>query len=135
MKKFFKWVMIVIVAIVVINIATGGDDETAEPTTKTVEAEPKETAAKEEPKAEAPAPKEDKGISKAEFDEIQNGMSYEEVTKIIGVEGEVNSETGEKGTQFHTIMYSYEGEKGWGSNAIMTFQNNKLQNKTQMGLE
>jgi colicin import membrane protein len=54
MKKFFKWVLIIIVGIVVINIATGGDEETAEPTTKTVEVAPKESAAKEDAPAEEP---------------------------------------------------------------------------------
>jgi Domain of unknown function (DUF4352) len=51
MKKFFKWVLIIIVGIVVINIATGGDEETATPApageTKEAAAEP----AKKESKA------------------------------------------------------------------------------------
>ncbi|GAB6474914.1 MULTISPECIES: DUF3862 domain-containing protein [Bacillus] len=74
-------------------------------------------------------------ISKEEFDSIQNGMSYEEVIGIIGGDGELLSETGTKGQQFHTLMYSWEGEKGFGSNANATFQDGKLINKAQFGLK
>ncbi|MCL6574029.1 MAG: hypothetical protein K6T88_20480 [Bacillus sp. (in: Bacteria)] len=62
-------------------------------------------------------------------------MTYEEVQKIIGGEGEVTSESGEKGTDMHTIMITYTGEDGLGSNANFMFQGNKLQNKAQFGLE
>lgn len=79
--------------------------------------------------------KNDEGISKEEFDQIKNGMTYEEVTSIIGGEGEVMSEVGEAGTQFYTIMYMYDGESGLGSNANFTYQDNKLQSKAQFGLE
>lgn len=89
-----------------------------------------EPAPKVEPKKE-----ENKStISKAEFDEIKNGMSYEEVAKIIGSEGELLSEVGSKGEQFHTVMYMYTGEGDLGANANFTFQNNKLEMKAQMGL-
>ncbi|TPG74385.1 DUF3862 domain-containing protein [Brevibacillus laterosporus] len=89
-----------------------------------------EPAPKVEPKKE-----ENKStISKAEFDEIKNGMSYEEVAKIIGSEGELLSEVGSKGEQFHTVVYMYTGEGDLGANANFTFQNNKLEMKAQMGL-
>nr|WP_236870898.1 hypothetical protein [Brevibacillus laterosporus] len=75
-----------------------------------------EPAPKVEPKKE-----ENKStISKAEFDEIKNGMSYEEVAKIIGSEGELLSEVGSKGEQFHTVMYMYTGEGDLGANANFT---------------
>ncbi|OOR30331.1 hypothetical protein BW892_07060 [Bacillus cereus] len=74
-------------------------------------------------------------ISKEEFDSIKNGMSYEEVISIIGGDGELLSETGTNGQQFHTLMYSWEGEKGFGSNANATFQDGKLINKAQFGLK
>lgn len=74
-------------------------------------------------------------MSKKEFDSIKNGMSYEEVVNIIGGDGELLSETGTSGEQFHTMMYSWEGENGLGSNANATFQNGKLVNKAQFGLK
>jgi len=74
-------------------------------------------------------------ITKSEFDKIQNNMSYEEVSKIVGGEGEVASESGEKGTSLHTIMISYTGEGDLGANASLMFQGDKLMNKTQIGLK
>jgi hypothetical protein len=74
-------------------------------------------------------------IIKTEFEEIQNGMTYEEVQKIIGGEGEINSESGEKGTDLHTIIITYHGKDGLGANANFMFSGNKLQNKAQFGLE
>ncbi|WP_259345493.1 DUF3862 domain-containing protein [Priestia aryabhattai] len=95
--------------------------------------EPTETPAEEPAKEESNDP----GISKAEFDKIQNGMSYEEVVQIIGGEGELNSESGAKGDQYYTVMYTWNGESGFGANANAMFQGNpaKLQNKSQFGLE
>lgn len=61
-------------------------------------------------------------------------MTYEEVVKIIGSEGTVQSETGEKGTQFHTVIYAWDGAAGWGANAMLTFQGGKLQSKAQAGV-
>lgn len=70
-----------------------------------------------------------------EFNKIKNGMSTEEVFKIVGGEGEITSESGEKGTDLYTVMYSYKGKGGLGANASLMFQGDKLQNKTQVGLK
>lgn len=75
------------------------------------------------------------GISKAEFEQLKSGMTYEQATAIIGGPGEVISESGNKGEALHTVMYQYKGEKGLGANANLMFQGNKLQNKAQFGLE
>lgn len=98
------------------------------------------TAAPAAPSAPTPppAPKQDDlaGImTKAKFDQIQNGMTYEAVSKIIGGPGELTSETGTKGDQFYTAIYSYKGNGDIGANAILMFQDDKLMNKTQMGLQ
>lgn len=71
-------------------------------------------------------------LNLSKFNQIQTGMSYEEVVKIIGSEGEVVSESDMFG--YHTIMYSWSGKGSTGANAIFTFQNNKLNNKAQVGL-
>jgi hypothetical protein len=100
--------------------------------TSTPSATPKPTPA---PATPTPAPKNKETISKAEFDTIKNGMSYEEVTQIIGGPGELLSESGNKGEALHTVMYMYTGEGGLGANANMMFQGNKLMNKAQLGLK
>lgn len=74
-------------------------------------------------------------VTKAKFDKIKNGMNREEVEKIIGGPGEVLSESGSEGDQFHAVIIMYEGEGGFGANANFTFMNGKLENKTQIGLK
>ena len=69
-----------------------------------------------------------------EFNQIQNGMTYDEVVAIVGGEGNLISESGDKGTDFYTVMYDYTGEGDLGANASFMFQGNKLQNKSQFGL-
>lgn len=145
-----KWSILLLSAIIVGGCGTTSEEtvETDTPATEEAAAtENQETEAStsdetatdtetETPAAEEPAESENNpGISKAEFDQIENGMTYEEVVQIIGGEGEVLSEVGEKGTELYTVMYTYDGETGLGANANFTFQNNKLQAKAQFGLE
>ncbi|MGG1516998.1 DUF3862 domain-containing protein [Paenibacillus oryzisoli] len=83
-----------------------------------------------------PAPPKNKpSMSKAEFDQIQNGMTYAQVTEIIGGPGEIMSEVGEKGSEFYTVMYMYDGEGSLGANANLMFQGGKLNSKAQFGLK
>ncbi len=74
-------------------------------------------------------------VNKAEFDEIKNGMSYKQIVKIIGGEGEVLSESGSEGEEYHTVMYMYNGDGSIGANANFMFQSGKLLSKSQMGLK
>lgn len=142
MGKIFKFGCLGFIALIVIGAiaaALGGGDDKKETTSSEPKQETQAPAAKEEVKKEEPkkeeAPKNKPGISKAEFDQIQNGMSYDEVKAIIGSDGEVLSESGQAGEQFHTIMYKWDGEKGFGANANFMFQEGKLQNKSQFGLK
>jgi hypothetical protein len=99
------------------------------------------SAVVQQTKEETPTPKvepkkeEKKGINKGEFDSIENGMTYEEVVKIIGVEGEVMSESGTAGEEFHTVMYTWDGEEGLGANANAMFQDGVMISKAQFGLQ
>jgi outer membrane protein assembly factor BamE (lipoprotein component of BamABCDE complex) len=74
-------------------------------------------------------------IDKAKYDQIQNGMTYEQVQQIAGGEGEILSESGQKGTDLYTIMVQYEGNGDLGANVSLMFQGNKLQTKAQFGLK
>ncbi|MCA1058129.1 DUF3862 domain-containing protein [Rossellomorea aquimaris] len=74
-------------------------------------------------------------VTLEQFNKIENGMTLEEVIDIVGGEGEIISETGEEGTDLHTVMYSYQGKGSLGANVSLMFQGNKLQNKSQAGLE
>ncbi|MFT2139067.1 hypothetical protein [Bacillus cereus] len=75
------------------------------------------------------------GLTKGKFERIQNGMTYEQVQEIIGTDGEMMSEGGEKGTEYYTVMYMWKGEGSPGANANFMFQGGKLTNKAQFGLK
>jgi len=74
-------------------------------------------------------------ISKAEFDKLQNGMTYEQVVEIIGGECTLESESGDKGTELYTVMYGCDGEGDLGANVQLMFQGGKMESKTQLGLK
>ena len=81
------------------------------------------------------APKNPTTMNKAEFDQIQNGMSYQQVVGIVGSEGELLSEVGAPGTQFYTQMFKWDGSGSLGSNANVLFQAGVVQSKAQFGLK
>jgi hypothetical protein len=69
-------------------------------------------------------------VTKAKFDRIADGMTYEQVVGIIGASGELLSSNNIAG--FKTVMYSWKNANGSNMNAI--FQNGKLIQKAQFGL-
>lgn len=109
-------------------------DDTDTAADSTEQDKPKEEEEKEEPKEEKPEePKDESGVTLANFEKIENGMSYEEVVDILGGEGELLSQAGEG--EFKTEMYKWDGEGGFGANMNVTFQNGQVQSKAQMGLK
>jgi hypothetical protein len=133
-KKWWFWGIVIVI---LIGIGSQGGDKAAQ-TTAPVTSTPAATAptsATTTPAATKQAPANNPGMSKAEFDQLKSGMTYEQATAIIGGPGEVLSESGNKGEALHTVMYQYKGEKGLGANANLMFQGNKLNNKAQFGLE
>ena len=73
-------------------------------------------------------------ITKADYDKIQNGMSYADVKGVIGCDGEQMSEVGTKGDSLYTVVYDWKGKDGI-SNAVLEFQGDQLQMKSQTGLQ
>ena len=69
-------------------------------------------------------------VTKAEFDQIRQEMTYEDVKLIIGHPGEEISRSDIAG--YTTIMYSWANSNGSNMNAM--FQNNSLVSKAQFGL-
>ncbi|SIS99091.1 DUF3862 domain-containing protein [Salimicrobium salexigens] len=162
MKKFFKFGCLGIIGIIVLSAvlaALGGGDST-EDTSSNEETQSETTSENQSQEngsesqnqenenqseenteqssgnstSESAPSENDEAISAEEFEQISNGMSYEKIVEIIGSEGSLQSETGEKGSQFHTVIYSWDGESGFGSNALLTFQNGELQSKSQAGV-
>lgn len=73
------------------------------------------------------------GVTMANFNKIESGMTYEQVVELLGEEGTVLSQSDVAG--FHTVMYTWNGEGGFGANMNAMFQNGKLVNKAQLGLK
>lgn len=116
-----KWAMIAgagLVGIAVLGAIAGPPEDSVE-----------DVGAAVEPAAPVNAPT----ISAAEFAALQTGMSYDDAAAIIGSPGELLSENEIAGTR--TQMFQWEGEGGFGANANAMFQNGKLIQKSQFGLE
>lgn len=60
-------------------------------------------------------------------------MTYQQAVDVIGLDGTVISESQVVG--FKTVMLMWNGEAGTGANANLIFQNGKLIQKAQFGLE
>ena len=69
-------------------------------------------------------------MTKVEYDQIRDGMTYEQVRRIIGVGGEELSRSAVGGHT--TVMYSWKNANGSNMNAM--FQNNRLVTKAQFSL-
>ena len=80
-------------------------------------------------------PKNEPNISEDEFDQIKNGMTYEQVTAIVGGPGEVVFEAGTPGDQFYTVKYQFGGEGFIGSNAQLMFQGGTFKHKGSNGIK
>lgn len=159
-KKWWFWVLAVVIVGAVANAVGGGTDESvkdnsdkkvtqkatktekpSKPVSKEDNKEVNKEANKEatdtskpepEPK---PAKKETNKptITLDEFNRIQNGMTYDQVVNIIGGKGTLQSSAGDG--QYKTEMYMWEGEGGFGANANVTFQGGKVEAKAQLGLQ
>jgi hypothetical protein len=138
-----KWWIWVIAAVVIVAIGKmNGGDKTATNTAPTATpaqtliptATPTATAAQPTP-TQNPTPEpaaNSPRISLSEFNNISEGMTYEQAVKIIGSNGELMSESSVGGIS--TKMYTWKGEGSLGANANAMFQNGKLITKAQVGL-
>ena len=79
-------------------------------------------------------------LTMAKYEQIETGMTYDQVREIIGSDGELSVESGEKGTEYYTVVYTWKESNASGSigaNASFTFQgeNVELKTKAQAGLK
>lgn len=75
-------------------------------------------------------------ISKAEFDAIQAGMTYEQVVAIVGGPGELASEStfGSSSSKSYTWKGVPSASSFAGGSAFIQFQNNAVVGRSQNGL-
>jgi hypothetical protein len=69
-------------------------------------------------------------VTMAEYEQIREGMTYVEVTSVVGTAGQELSRSDIAG--YSSVMYSWTNLNGSNMNAM--FQNDKLVNKAQFGL-
>jgi hypothetical protein len=69
----------------------------------------------------------------AKYKSLKAGMSYSQVVKIMGCEGEELSSSEMAG--FKTVMVAWSGKGNLGANMNAMFQNDELINKAQFGLK
>lgn len=69
-------------------------------------------------------------VTLAEYEQVREGMTYEQVRDIIGASGQELSRSDIAG--YTTVMYSWSNSNGSNMNAM--FQNGRLVNKAQFGL-
>lgn len=74
-------------------------------------------------------------ISKEEYDRIEEGQDYATVMDIIGFDGEMLTESGDKGTDNYNCIYKWVGKGPMGANAVVSFIGNKVYAKTQYQLK
>lgn len=67
-----------------------------------------------------------------EFNRIEMGMTYEQVKEIVGSAGELSGETEMPGNK--VVIVTWYGNRLTGSNANVTFLNNVVTGKAQVGL-
>ncbi|HUV86989.1 MAG TPA: hypothetical protein VMX79_07735 [bacterium] len=87
------------------------------------------------PKTEAPVtetPEPSGAVTLANFNEVQTGMTYGDVSEVFGSPGELTAQSEFGG--YKNEIYSWTATKGFGS-ATVTLMNGKVQSKAQFGLE
>ncbi len=77
-------------------------------------------------------------VTMSNYSQIQSGMTYQQVVQIIGTPGTESSSNHIEGvpgvmTSVDTVMYQWVNPGGSNMNAV--FQNNKLVQKAQFGLQ
>ena len=73
-------------------------------------------------------------ITASEFNKIKNGMTYEEVVKIVGCEGELGADA--SFGSYSSEIYTWKGLLYYisGANANVTFSNGRVSGKASIGL-
>lgn len=73
-------------------------------------------------------------ITLEQFNQIEEGMTYEEVKKILATSGELQSESGDMDSESSVLIYTFIG-KAEDSRAVVMLRGDKVISKSHIGLE
>ena len=126
-KKWWFWLIIVIVIIAIIGGSQGGTTNTA-----TKPANNTETATTEENTQTATETAEDVKVTLEQYNQIENGMTYDEVVSIFGGKETSSSESEVAGIKSQVMTWNGNGTF---SVVSIGFTNGEVSSKSQTGLE
>jgi hypothetical protein len=131
-----KWIILGIAALfLIIAIAGGGGDSGSSSSKKSGASE---STASESGKTQAAStkPKKKAVATMDKYNQIQNNMSYAQVKAIMGFDGteQGSSNASAGGITMEVKIYDWEGED-LGANMTVSFQNDKVISKAQIGLK
>lgn len=136
MNKTLKYLIAtLVVAIIVVLVSAAQHGQTQQNLALNPNTETKVDNAIPSNQSSTSRPNNNPTITKAEFEQTQNGMTPEQVALIVGGPGEMVADLGIPGTRGYTVTYKYTGEGSLGAKASMMFQNGKLYMKAQYGLK
>lgn len=72
-------------------------------------------------------------IDLSDYEQVQKGMSYTQVVDILGMDGALQSESGEKGDKNYMSIYRWPGEQT-DAGAVILFLGDCVSVKTNAGL-
>ncbi|SPF40543.1 exported hypothetical protein [Candidatus Desulfosporosinus infrequens] len=74
-------------------------------------------------------------ISKAKYNQLEYGYTYEKVKSLLGDTGDVVTESGIKGNKSYTVTYLCHVKSPSGGEVFLAFKGNKLVNKMEVNLQ
>lgn len=130
-KKWWFWVIVAIIALGIIGDL--GSPANSSNGNEVISNNATEPVTNVQSETQTEAPKNDEYITLDEYNQIQTGMTYDEVVNIIGSPG-TETATSSVGGYTMTII-SWYGKGTIGANANVTFQNGIASAKAQFGLK
>ncbi|WP_329886710.1 hypothetical protein [Pseudoramibacter faecis] len=131
-----KWIILGVVALfLIIGLAGGGGDGGSSSSKKSSAS--KSTASESgQTQAASTKPKKKAVATMDKYNKIQNNMSYAQVKAIMGFDGteQGSSNVSAGGITMEVKIYDWEGED-LGANMTVSFQNDKVISKAQIGLK
>ncbi|WP_407309598.1 hypothetical protein [Desulfosporosinus sp. SB140] len=74
-------------------------------------------------------------ISKAKYNQLKYGDTYEKIKSLLGGTGDIVTESGTKGSKGYAVTYLCHVKSPSGAEVFLAFKDNKLVNKMEVNLQ